>query len=66
MALSKRKVKYFAAGLLAAAVLVLVIQNSGNTRIQFLFFSGSFPTLVVILGAFLMGVFVGSVMVRKR
>ncbi len=66
MALSRRKVKYFTAGLLAAAVLVLVFQNSGNTRINFLFLSGSVPTLVLILGTFLVGVFVGTVMGRRR
>ncbi len=58
--------KYFTAGLLAAAVLVLVFQNSGSTRVRFLFMSGSLPTLVLILGTFLVGVFVGGLMGRRR
>ncbi len=66
MALSKRKVKYIIAGLLVAAVLILVFQNSDNTSIRFLVFEWRLPTLVVILGTFLIGVFVGMIMLRRR
>ena len=66
MAVTKRKLKFGMAAILAALVLVLVFQNSHNTPLNFLFWSSPLPTLVVILGAFLIGFFVGRVLSRRR
>jgi uncharacterized integral membrane protein len=64
--MTKRKLKYVLAGVLAALVLVLVVQNSHNTPLNFLFWSRSLPTLVVILGPFIIGFFVGRLLSRRR
>lgn len=66
MAVTRTKAKYFTAGALGAMILILVFQNSGNTRLDFLFWDFTLPKLVLILVTFLVGVFVGKVLFRRR
>ena len=58
--------KTIAVIILAALLVLTVVQNMGNATMRFLMFRFSAPVIVLVVGSFILGGVAGAILARRK